>query len=127
MASDKWQEMLEAVTVNDRAGPAKDFGRIWAASVAKGKREEALWIERLRADGIKAAHPDDGWIDRDEDSVFFSYPQFNDGVRVGDRIALGSPRKYRVVEVVGQKEAGFIPMGPRWLFRAVEQNHDTDD
>jgi hypothetical protein len=62
--------------------------------------EKAEWIAQLRSIGIKAAHPDDGWVKRDKskyhDFVQFCYPQFNDGVKEGDRIALGWPDRYRV-------------------------------
>ncbi len=67
--------------------------------------EEKEWIKKLRADGIKASHPDDGWVDRDVNKVFLSYPQFNDGIQIGDRIALGWSWEYRIVRVTKIEES----------------------
>jgi len=49
------------------------------------------WIKMLRANGIKMSHPDDGWVNRENFSIHPCYPDFNDGVKVGDEICLGSP------------------------------------
>lgn len=74
--------------------------------------EEKQWVAQLRSIGIKAAHPDDGWVDRKKsehhDFVQFSYPQFDDGVRAGDKIALGWPDRYRVRTVQQVHRAGLI-------------------
>lgn len=52
----------------------------------------------LRAHGVKLEHPDDGWVDRERNTITPSYPRFDDGVEVGDLIALGWPRDgYRLV------------------------------
>lgn len=65
----------------------------------------------------KAAHPDDGWVKRDENSVCFSYPLFDMKPQVGDLIALGSPTndegevigKYRLVKVERVREKLLSP------------------
>jgi hypothetical protein len=76
------------------------------------EREKQEWIAQLRSIGIKAAHPDDGWVNRKKsehhDFVQFCYPQFNDGVQAGDKIALGWPDKYRVRTVQRVIKAGVI-------------------
>lgn len=86
------------------------------------EQQQAAWIAELRAAGVKAAHPDDGWVDRELDTVYFCYPQFDDGVSVGDLIALGWPqwsrkkKQHRIVRVIG------ITCGPfqqRWAFEAA--------
>lgn len=65
------------------------------------QRQERDWIAGLRAQGIKAAHPDDGWVGRDCDRIHLCYPQFNDGLAVGDLLALGWPwRETRIVRIV---------------------------
>lgn len=53
--------------------------------------ERTAWIAELRAKGVKAAHPDDGWVDREASVLTLVYPQFNDGVSPGDLVALGWP------------------------------------
>lgn len=65
---------------------------------------ERAWVDQLRAEGIKAAHPDDGWVKRAENKVHLCYPQFNDGLGVADLLALGTPEKWRVVRVVGSSD-----------------------
>jgi hypothetical protein len=78
---------------------------------------EREWIAQLRSIGIKAAHPDDGWVKRDRskhhDFVQFCYPQFDDGVKEGDRIALGWHDRYRVRIVQRVLKSG-------WIFNHVE-------
>lgn len=64
--------------------------------------ERERWIADLRAQGVKAAHPDDGWVSRppQEECVHLEYPDFNDGLGVGDLLALGRPRgRTRIVRV----------------------------
>lgn len=63
--------------------------------------QEGGWVTRLRAAGVKAAHPDDGWVNRDRNTVRLEYPRFNDRPQVGDLIALGVPDRYRLVRVTG--------------------------
>jgi hypothetical protein len=69
---------------------------------------ELAWIEDLRGQGIKAAHPDDGWVDRQRNTIHLAYPQFNDGLAVGELLALGWPGDaMRVVRIVGSSENRF--------------------
>lgn len=67
---------------------------------------EAAWVKHLRRCGLKAAHPDDGWVDREANTVRFCYPQFFDNPQVGDLIALGSHtgRGWRVVRLTAKDE-----------------------
>ena len=51
------------------------------------KHEE--WVAKLRAEGFKAAHPNDGWVDRKNNELQMAYPDFNDGMGVGDKVMLG--------------------------------------
>lgn len=75
------------------------FVQTWIDICREGHRKEQAWLEELRRLGIKAAHPDDGWVDRRKNSVFFCYPYFNLHPEVGDRIALGNYKKWRIVQV----------------------------
>ena len=85
--------------VVQQLGHAPDGTAQMIAKVAQEmETEEEQWIAALRAQGVKAAHPDDGWVNRKENFVCFCYPQFNDGPKVGDLIALGwpgGPPKYK--------------------------------
>jgi hypothetical protein len=60
---------------------------------------EREWVARLRVTGIKLAHPDDGWVNREENSLVPCYPQFDDNPGEGDLIALGSWKVFRLVRV----------------------------
>lgn len=66
------------------------------------------WIDKLRALGVKAAHPNDGWVDRDLNRVHLTYPHFAGRLEVGDLLALGSPTYgTRIVRVTGFEENRF--------------------
>lgn len=96
-------------------------------------REEREWIESLRAQGVKAAHPDDGWVDRERNAVTFTYPQFNDGAGVGDLIALGWPQhmhkqpQHRIVRLTGSYERGVFMSQRYWAFEAVDGVADSQN
>jgi len=79
----------------------------WDNIVNKQKKNENDWISMLRSKGIKAAHPDDGWVDRNLNKAYLPYPQFNDGVREGDLIALGWSNKWRIVKITKVEETMF--------------------
>ena len=83
------------------------------------KRREELreWIEELRDIGCVAAHPDDGWVDGRgahplagntlDRTIIFMYPYYNDGIQVGDLVALGTPEEHRIVQLVKRDCSNF--------------------
>lgn len=77
------------------------------------EREQDEWIAALRSVGVKAAHPDDGWVNRKDNLVQFVYPQFNDDAKAGDLVALGWPRwgskkpQHRIVRLVEFHQGSF--------------------
>jgi hypothetical protein len=80
---------------------------MYASIAASMEREQGAWIADLRAAGVKAAHPDDGWVNRKCNTVRFVYPQFNDGAKAGDLVALGWPAwlgktQHRIVRLIGR-------------------------
>jgi hypothetical protein len=87
------------------------YGRVDAMKMASDiatsmEQEQQAWIAKLRAEGVKAAHPDDGWVNRKDNVLQFVYPQFNDGAGCGDLVALGWPQwgnkdqRHRIVRLV---------------------------
>jgi len=88
---------------SDNVGHLMEFQKI-RLKMQKTKQD---WISKLKSQGVKAAHPNDGWVDRENNVVRFAYPQFNDGVKVGDTIVLGWPDGCRYVEVISH-EKGFV-------------------
>lgn len=62
-------------------------------------QKEAQLKTKLRSMGVKAWHPDDGWVDRQKNSVKFAYPEYEMHIEPGDIICLGWTWKYRLVVV----------------------------
>lgn len=86
----------------------------WAKICHEAHDRDEAWIAMLRREGIKAAHPDDGWVDRENNTVHFAYPQFNDGAGIGDKIALGwASDKWRIVTITGRADGLLLE---RWAF-----------
>lgn len=101
-------------------------------SVMQRQREAtAAWVKPLREDGIRAAHPDDGWVDRNENTVCFCYPDFNDGAGVGDLVALGRPDEYRIVRLTGEIPLGILDIAsitpPSFRFAATQHTEGESE
>jgi len=94
--------------MNNVIKTGNDFMRLFNSIQTEHKLSEVQWIKSLRKAGVKAAHPDDGWVDRTTNIVTFAYPQFDDGVSPGDYIALGySFWAWRIVRVVSVERQGY--------------------
>ena len=89
-----------------------EFVERFNASCLRTQEAENLWIAELRARDVQAAHPDDGWIDDKTITLALVYPQFNDGAKQGDLIALGTPENYRLVRLVKY----LTDLSERWQF-----------
>ena len=86
--------------------------------------EEQAWVAMLRYHGFKAAHPNDGWVDRDAKTVRLAYPQFNDGADAGDLLMLGWPgREERPVRMIA-KVPGLLGVD-RWQYEDVTMFWDA--
>lgn len=93
---------------------------IWNEVDTNMKQAEYDWIAKLYSEGVKAAHPDDGWVDREQNIVTLVYPQFNAGVGIGDTIALGRPDNYRLVKLTGQPRT-ILQLSPKFYFEPIKQ------
>lgn len=71
------------------------------------RKKLSKWIDELREKGYKAAHPNDGWVDREKKEIHFLYPQFNDGVKIGSKVMLGwdDNSHLRPIEIIGKRES----------------------
>ncbi|QVW28940.1 hypothetical protein [Bacillus phage SWEP1] len=96
-----------------------EFIHTWNETGKRMEEEKRQWISDLRSQGVKAAHPDDGWVDREKDTVFFCYPHFNDYPQIGDTIALGWSDKWRLVKVVNIVPCHFNT-DIRYAFESIE-------
>lgn len=59
------QEMIELCSTSNPS-----FAKLWADICIEGERKEKEWIAALRQTGVKAAHPNDGWVDREKKELF---------------------------------------------------------
>lgn len=76
------------------------FGERWVKICADHESKKNSWVQKMLELGCAAAHPDDGCVDRRQNTVFLCYPYFErKPVKIGDRIALGDADKHRVVIV----------------------------
>ena len=67
--------------------------------IRKADERLARVCAKLKEEGVKAFHPDDGWVDRRRQCVTLVYPHFNLSPSVGDVIAIGAEESYRVAVV----------------------------
>ena len=94
-----------------RVSGRADFVDRSASIAANMLAERDAWIARLRAEGYRAAHPNDGWVNRQRSRITFCYPQFNDGAGVGDLVMLGWPndaRSLRPIRLTGRVKAPLL-------------------
>lgn len=94
----KWNGDYILPSVSD-SRIAMEFYKSYNESVTQNKINTRKWIEDLMLKGIRASHPDDGWVNRQINEVQLCYPDFNMGLQEGDKIALGTYREYRVVTI----------------------------
>jgi hypothetical protein len=83
--------------------------------------ETQQWINFLISLGVKAAHPDDGWVNREKNSIKFAYPHFNNNPKVGDVICLGwaNHNKNRLVRVIKYPITGILSKSREYYFEAI--------
>lgn len=85
----------------------------WNRICDKMELKEQAFIEKMKALGVAAAHPNDAWVRDDERKFTLTYPSFNDGVKVGSIVALGDCDKHRLVRVTEIKPS---PLGIIWHY-----------
>lgn len=102
------------VTFNPSASPEAVI--LFETIQAKMRKAIDEWIARLRAHGIKAAHPDDGWVDRKNNIVRFMFPYFNDNLSVGDIFVLGGYDKCRIMYCTSVTMSMFAISEPRYEY-----------
>lgn len=64
------------------------------------QRNQEMWKIDLIKQGVVAAHPDDGWVDRGQKFFRLVYPEFIAGViKENSLVALGNHHTYRLVRI----------------------------
>jgi len=90
---------------------APQFVALWNTVVKESEASKANWVSALRKSGFKAAHPNDGWVDRQNNKLKLVYPHFDDGVEVGSLVMLGwhfdAPSKHRPVRLIARRDTLF--------------------
>lgn len=76
-----------------------DFVDMYEKITNENIKKQEKWIAWLREYGVKLAHPNDGWNDRNRKIFTPAYPYFDDGVIIGDLIALGNYECFIVIKV----------------------------
>lgn len=93
------------------------IAKLWEDICNDQQKRHDEWVEYLRGNGIAAAHPDDGWVDRENNTIQFAYPGFGrNNIKIGALVALGNYKKYRIVKIIEEEEllGGF----KRWKFES---------
>ena len=121
----KLTKTMKPIEMIGLASGNPEFVARWDAGCREQQREQDRWVEKLRSEGVKAAHPDDGWVDRKENTVNLCYPQFNDGLQVGDVMALGWPDSHRLVKITERIQSRFFDDLVHWRF--VSWPNDGDE
>ncbi len=98
---------------------AQEFIELFNNSVRDRKESKIKWVDSLRKEGVRASHPNDGWIDRENKIAQFCYPHFNMGVKEGDRIALGTFEKYEIVEVYKVLKTDFLAPIIKYYYKSI--------
>ena len=70
---------------------------------AEYRRKLDKWLAVMSNLGVMAAHPDNGWVNWDENWFVLQYPHFDKGATIGDKVALGNAKKYNIVVVKDAK------------------------
>jgi len=97
---------MRPIEMKKLLGPTSnlEFQKDWYDVCEREQREQDEWILKLIEDGIKAAHPDDGWNDRDNNEIHFAYPRFiHPLLQIGNLVALGRPEKFHIVKLTSKK------------------------
>ena len=84
------------------------FMKTYLKVTADYNRKQREWLDTIKWLGAKAAHYDDGWVNREKNEIHFCYPFFMYNVAMGDKIVLGDCRKWRVVKVTYIKNGAFV-------------------
>lgn len=85
-------------TSNDTIGAAFLAGMLTHGRAYYDK--QAAWHASLRKLGIAATHPDDGWVNRANNTIHLCYPHIMaDVLKPGSIIALGDSESYRLVRL----------------------------
>ena len=104
----EWTSPLSGARIRANSTAGIEFAERFMDIEREAITRNEAWAEYLKGLGIIAAHPNDGWVDREGLTFILAYPLFQARpLSVGDRVALGWPpgelykpwEGYMIVEV----------------------------
>lgn len=106
---------MNEINIQDKAG--QEFMDLYLEICRKKDRSEREWISQLKGIGIKATHPDDGWVNREQNYVKFCYPYFKYAdLAVGDLAVLGNFEQFRLVRITKIKDSIFLKNSLKYYY-----------
>ena len=101
---------------------ADSFFETWSAVIEESRLKERAWISHLLDMGVKAAHRNDGWVDREKHLIALVYPFFYHSIAIGDLIAIGDPDEYFLARITGVVERRLCD--PQWEYEITSEASD---
>lgn len=94
--------------ISSNGSPEGDaFCKIFQKVGTESEQQKREWLKLLTDLGVAAAHPDDGWVDRKENSVILCYSYFWYDPQPDDIIVLGNYEQWRQVVVIKVEKSKF--------------------
>lgn len=94
---------------------------IAVANLPRPTLRERRWIDSMRRLGCKVVMADDEWIDNRRNMV--CPPSYRlasaADIRIGDKMAFGTPDRWRVVRITGDYPRAFFNGEKYWKFDPV--------
>ena len=79
-------------TIYGKVSGRPDLVEQWKDGCRVRAYERKAWVKKMRALGVRASHPDDGWVDRENNHLQLCYPDFERSLAVGSLIDWGIRR-----------------------------------
>lgn len=119
-------KLKNCISINPYAGEAgAAFAQLWMDSINHFEKRKRNMVAQLKQMGIKACHPNDGWVKRtnygDPYQVYFCYPDFQDKIEINDIIALTSYDEELKHDVVTTHK---VHSTENWGFTEIRLNYN---
>jgi len=86
-------------TINLNNPKSVELGMLYFKILSEEQDKEFFWKKKLREKGVKAACPANSCNEKLK-TINVNYPIFNDGIEIGDKVAVGSPGNYYLVVIL---------------------------
>lgn len=97
------------------------FVGLFASISIENEKKDAEWIQFLIDTGVKAAHPNNGWVDREKKIIRLVDPYFKCMLFPGDIIAIGDRDDYKLVKILWEITSKYVlRYVPTFLYKEIE-------